>query len=256
MCQKQTLNKYSLCAGLPDRTLSLDLNEQDLVQDSKSNSPSSSICSPESPPFPYFCRLNIQRPQSPVQMESFHWPHVKELCSKYSIQGQKSVSHPHPMSRSDSFPERTLDREQERSKTSRTFSCSSSCRRTQRASQIDPAEGVPSLCRVDSLDHHHHLESQHTHEQPDSCCVPGENDLIMVEKVCWVNQSLETEDNSESRVRWDAELALLDGTEQDVRFGTWVRGGQQPCSMEETENGQQNLVKNLREKFQNLSSYT
>lgn len=78
----------------------------------------------------------------------------------------------------------------------------------------------------------------------------------MVEKVCWVNQSLETEDNSESRVRWDAELAMIDGTEQDVRFGAWVRGGQRPCSMEETENGQQNLVKNLREKFQNLSSYT
>lgn len=250
--------------GLPDRTLSLDLNEQDLVQDSKSTSPSSSVCSPGSPQFSYFCRLDIQRPQSPVQMENFHWPDVKELCSKYSNRGQKSISHPYPMGRSVSFPDRTMDHEHERSKASRTLSCSSSCNFTmQRATSTDP-EAVPSLCRVNYLDHN--LEAQHTHEKPDSCCVTGhrtlssENDLIMVEKVCRVKQGLETDDSSESRVRWDAvarsELALINSSEQDVRFGAWVCGGHPSCSLEETENSQQNLVKNLREKFQNLSSYT
>ncbi|KAI7804442.1 putative pleckstrin homology domain-containing family G member 3-like [Triplophysa rosa] len=261
ICQKQTLNKYSLCVGLPDRTLSLDLNEQDLVQDSESTSPSSGICSPESPQFPYFCRLNIQRPQSPVQVESFHWPDVKELCSKYSNQGQKSVSHHYPMGHSVSFPERMLDHERERSKTSRTLSCSSSCNfTTQRATNTNP-ESVPSLCRVNSLDHN--LETQHAREQPDSCCVTGHRTLsreIMVEKVCRVKLSLETEDSSEGQVRWDAvaqsELSLIDSTEQHVRFGAWVRGGQQSCSTKETETSQHNLVKNLREKFQNLSSYT
>ncbi|XP_056623490.1 pleckstrin homology domain-containing family G member 3 isoform X2 [Triplophysa dalaica] len=240
--------------GLPDRTLSLDLNEQDLVQDSENTSPSSSICSPGSPQFPYFCRLNIQRPQSPVQVESFHWPDVKELCSKYSNQGQKSISHRYPMGRGVSFPERMLDHERE-------VSCSSLCNfTTQRATNTD-LEAVPSLCRVNSLDHD--LETQHTRQQPDNCCVTGHRTLsseIMVENVCRVKQSLETEDRSEGRGRWDAvaqsELALIECTEQDVRFGVWVRGGQQPCLTEETQNSQHNLVKNLREKFQNQSSYT
>lgn len=157
------------------------------------------------------------------------------------------------MGRSVSFP----DRELERSKASCTLSCSSSCDLTiQRAT--DP-EAVPSLCRVNSLEDP--FETQHTHERPDSSCVTGhrtlssENDLIMVEKTCRVKQDLETDDRSESRVRWD-ELTLINGSEQDVGLGAWVCGGHPSGSPEETENGQLNLVKNLREKFQHLSSCT
>ncbi|XP_052001213.1 pleckstrin homology domain-containing family G member 3 [Xyrauchen texanus] len=109
--------------GLPNRILSLALNEQDVVQDT---SASSSICSPGSPQLPYFCRGNIQRPQSPVHTMSFHWPDVKELRSKYN--NPESVPAPSrslPVSRSSSFPERNGDHGLARSRASRILSCSS-----------------------------------------------------------------------------------------------------------------------------------
>ncbi|XP_052009357.1 pleckstrin homology domain-containing family G member 3-like [Xyrauchen texanus] len=110
--------------GIPDRILSLDLNEQDVVQDSKTSSPSSSPCSPGSPQLPYFCKLNILIPQSPVHSESFHWPDVKELRSKYNPETELTPSHPLPVTCSGSYPERMLDHGLEKSRAPRTLSCS------------------------------------------------------------------------------------------------------------------------------------
>jgi len=42
-------------------------------------------------------------------------------------------------------------------------------------------------------------------------------------------------------------------TEQN--FSARMDGGHPPCSFEKVENNQDSLVKNLRKKFQNLSSY-
>ncbi|XP_051578476.1 pleckstrin homology domain-containing family G member 3 [Myxocyprinus asiaticus] len=112
--------------GIPNRILSLALNEQDIVQDSKTSSTSSRICSPGSPQLPYFCRENILRPQSPVHTMSFHWPDVKELRSKYN--NPETVLAPSrslPVNRSSSFPERNNDHGLARSRASGILSCSS-----------------------------------------------------------------------------------------------------------------------------------
>lgn len=240
--------------GFPDRCLSLNLIEQDLMQDSKTSSSSSSLCSPGSP---YFCRLNIQRSQSPVQNESFIWPDVKELCSKYNNQDPKiisTVSHLLPVGRSISCPE------PERSKASRSSSpCSFTMHRTANTDSTSTSSHM-NLCKVNSLDYN--LEPQHTFGQQDSCYHPGHQtspteNFIMVEKICRVKQEetgmeTEREDGDESRLRWEqCERAMINSKEQDLMCAL-----DPPCSLEETENGQFSLVKNLREKIQNLSSYT
>nr|XP_055028932.1 pleckstrin homology domain-containing family G member 3 isoform X1 [Misgurnus anguillicaudatus] len=232
--------------GFPDRCLSLNLNEQDLMQDSKTSSSSSSLCSPGSP---YLCRLNIQRSQSPVQSESFIWPDVKELCSKYNNQDQKiTVSHLLPVGRSISCPE------PERSKASRSSSpCSFTMHRPANTDSTSTSSNM-NLCKVNSF------ETQHTFGQQDSCyhtahqTSPTEN-FIVVEKICLVKQEEtgmenEREDDGESRLRWkQCERAMINTKEQDLMFAL-----DPPCSLKETEIGQLSLVKNLREKIQ--SSYT
>ncbi|XP_051723390.1 pleckstrin homology domain-containing family G member 3 isoform X3 [Ctenopharyngodon idella] len=252
--------------GMPDRTLLLTLNEQDIIPDSKTTSPSSSLSSPGSPQLPYICRLYAQRPQSPVQTESFHWPDVKELRSKYTNHSQEyASSRPFPVGRSYSFPERVLDNggKSEKSGASRSLSCSSSSCivPVQRSTSTDSAcssktleaEDLPSLCRVNTLGFD--LGTPHALEQPDSCCDNGQDtlsNLIVVEGAAG------GEDSNEKQLRWDAvsqsELAMANSTEQN--FSAWMDGGHPPCSFEKAENSQHSLVKNLREKFQNLSSYT
>ncbi|XP_067223522.1 pleckstrin homology domain-containing family G member 3 isoform X2 [Chanodichthys erythropterus] len=251
--------------GMPDRTLLLTLNEQDIIPDSKTTSPSSSLSSPGSPQLPYICRLYAQRPQSPVQTESFHWPDVKELRSKYTNHSREDVSassRPFLVSRSYSFPERVRDNGEvsEKSGASRSLSCSSpSCNApVQRSTSTDSAcssktleaEDLPSLCRVNTLGFD--LGTPHALEQPDSCCDTGQDTLTVVERAAG------GEDSNENQLRWDAvsqsEIAMVNSTEQD--FSAWMDGGHPPCSFEKVENSQHSLVKNLREKFQNLSSYT
>ncbi|XP_067310980.1 pleckstrin homology domain-containing family G member 3 isoform X2 [Pseudorasbora parva] len=249
--------------GMPDRTLLLTLDEQDFIPDSKTTSPTSSLCSPGSPQLPYFCRL-YERPQSPVQTESFHWPDVKELRSKYNTHGREDVSassRPFPVGRSNSFPERVLDKE--RSGTSRSLSCSSpscivtvpictSMHSTCSSKTLD-AEGLPSLCRVNTLDFD--VGTPHEPEPPDSCCDTGQDTLS---SLIVVKRAAGGEDVHANQLKWDAvsqsELAMANSKEQNL--SAWMDGGHPPCSFEKAENSQHSLVKNLREKFQNLSSYT
>lgn len=250
--------------GMPDRTLLLNLNEQDITPDSKTTSPPSSLCSPVSPQLPYFCRIYAQRPQSPVQTESFHWPDVKELRSKYNTHGREDISASSrlfPVSRSNSFPERVLDNREtsEKPGTSRSLSySSSSC--SVRSTSTDStcssktleAEGLPSLCRVNALDFD--AGTPHELEQPDSCCDIGQDTLS---NLTVVERAAGGEDSNENHLRWDAvsqsELALTNSKDQN--FSAWMDGGHPPCSFEK-ETSQHSLVKNLCEKFQNLNSYT
>ncbi|XP_056107559.1 pleckstrin homology domain-containing family G member 3 isoform X2 [Rhinichthys klamathensis goyatoka] len=252
--------------GMPDRTLLLTLNEQDIIPDSKTTSPPSSLCSPGSPQLPYFCRLNAQRPQSPVQTESFHWPDVKELRSKYNSREDVSAfSRPVPVGRSNSFPERILDDREtsEKSGASRSLSCSSPSYSVtvQRSTSTDSAcssktleaEGLPSLCRVKTLDFD--VGTSHALEQPDDFFDPG---LDTLSNLIVVERAARGEDSNENQLKWDAvsqsELAMSNSKEQN--FSAWMDGGHPPCSFEKAENSQDSLVKNLREKFQNLNSYT
>ncbi|XP_073683583.1 pleckstrin homology domain-containing family G member 3-like [Garra rufa] len=250
--------------GMPDRTLLLSLNEQDVIPDSPTTSPASSLCSPGSPQF-LNCRLYAQRPQSPVQTETFHWPDVKELRSKYNNQGQDDASaspRSFPVSRSTSFPERAPETKWERSGASRSLSCSSPCYSISvwRATSPDStcssktieSEGLPSLCRVNAFDFG--LGSTDAHEELNaSCDGQDENSLIVVERIDKVKHEeadLATgKENDENQQRWESDLqsehAMANNKEHN--FSAW---------MEKAENGQHSLVKNLREKFQNLSSYT
>ncbi|XP_016117046.1 pleckstrin homology domain-containing family G member 3-like [Sinocyclocheilus grahami] len=238
--------------GIPDKPLLLNLNEQDLIPDSTTTSPPSSLCSPGSPQF-LNCRLYAQRPQSPVQTETFHWPDVKELRSKYNSQRQDDAStspRPFPVGRSTSFSERALETESERSGASCSWSCSSPfCNITvQRTTSIDSTcssktiegEGLPSLCRVNAFDFG--LGSTNAHEQLERGCDAGqdENNLIVVERICKAKH----EEDDLAMVS-QSEFAMANSKEHN--FSEW---------MEKAENSQHSLVKNLRDKFQNLNSYT
>lgn len=251
---------------MPDRTLLPTLNEQDIIPDSKTTSPPSSLCSPGSPQLPYFCRLNAQRPQSPVQTESFHWPDVKGLRSKYNSREDVSgFSRPVLVGRSNSFPERILDDgdTSEKSEASRSLSCSSPSYSVtvQRSTSTDStcssktleAEVLPSLCRVNTLDFD--VGTSHALEQPDDFFDPG---LDTLSNLIVVERAARDEDSNENQLKWDAfsqsELAMANSKEQNC--SAWMDGGHPPCSFEKAENSQHSLVKNLREKFQNLSSYT
>ncbi|KAK7153455.1 hypothetical protein R3I93_011387 [Phoxinus phoxinus] len=247
--------------GMPDRTLLLTLYEQDIIPDSNTTSPPSSLCSPGSPQLPYFCRLNAQRPQSPVETESFHWPDVKELRSKYKSREDVSAStHPFPVGRSNSFPERFPDdgETSEKSGASRSLSCSYSVT-VQRSTSTDStcssktleAESLPSLCRVKSLDFD--VGTSHALEQPDEFFDSG---LDTLSNLIVVERATRGEDSNENQLKWDdfSQSELANSKEQN--FSAWMDGGHPSCSFEKAENGQHSLVKNLREKFQNLSSYT
>ncbi|XP_016099780.1 pleckstrin homology domain-containing family G member 3-like isoform X2 [Sinocyclocheilus grahami] len=252
--------------GMPDRPLLLNLNEQDVIPDSTTTSPPSSLCSPGSSQF-LNCRLYAERPQSPVQTETFHWPDVKELRSKYNNQRQgdaSASSHPFPVSRSTSFSERALENGSERSRASRSVSCSYpfcniSVQRTTStdstcSSKTLEGEGLPSLCRVNAFDFS--LGSTNAHEQLDRGCNAGqyENNLIVVERICQIKHeegdlAMGRENNNENQLGCEgvsqSELAMANSKEQN--FSAW---------MEKAENGQHSLVKNLRERFQNRISYT
>lgn len=247
--------------GMPDRTLLLTLNEQDNIPDSKSTSSSSSLCSPGSPQLPYICRLYPQRPQSPVQTETFHWPDVKELCSKYNNHGHDGVSassRSFPMGRSTSFPEGFQDSGLEKSGASRSLSCSSPfCSFTvQRTTSTDSTcsnqtlegEGLPSLCRVNAVDFG--VGMPDTFEQPEEDTLSAKNNLILVERA---TGGEEYNENQRSRLDAVSQAEMLNSKEQ--QFGAWIDGSHPSPLFEQAELNQHSLVKNLREKFQNLSSY-
>uniref|UniRef100_A0A9J8ALZ1 Pleckstrin homology domain-containing family G member 3-like n=1 Tax=Cyprinus carpio carpio TaxID=630221 RepID=A0A9J8ALZ1_CYPCA len=235
--------------GIPDKPLLLNLNEQDLILDSTTTSPTSSLCSPGSPQF-LNCRLYGQRPQSPVQTETFHWPDVKELRSKYNNQRQDDASaspRPFPVGRSTSFSERAMETGSERSRASSSLSCSSpNCNITaQRTASIDSTcssktlegEGLPSHGTAFDFS----VVSTNAHERLEPGCDVGqdENNLV-VERIC----KAKPEEDDLAMVS-QSELAMANSEEHN--FSEW---------MENAENSQHSLVKNLRDKFQNQSSYS
>ncbi|XP_026142433.1 pleckstrin homology domain-containing family G member 3 isoform X2 [Carassius auratus] len=231
--------------GIPDKPLLLNLNEQDLIPDSTTTSPTSSLCSPGSPQF-LNCRLNAQRPQSPIQTETFNWPDVKELRSKYNKQSQDEASaspRPFPVGRSTSISERALETGSERSSASCSLSCSSpfSNSTLQRSTSMDSTcssktlegEGLPSLCSGNAFDSG--LGSTNAHEQLERGCDSGQdgNNLVL-ETTC-----LGKPEEDDSAMVSQSELAMANSKEHNFS----------EC-MENAENSQHSLVKNLRDKFQ------
>ncbi|XP_052436599.1 pleckstrin homology domain-containing family G member 3 isoform X4 [Carassius gibelio] len=224
--------------GIPDKPLLLNLNEQDLIPDSTTTSPTSSLCSPGSPQF-FNCRLNAQRPQSPIQTETFNWPDVKELRSKYNKQSQDDATaspRPFPVGRSTSFSERALETGSERSSASCSLSCSSpfSNSTLQRSTSIDSTcssktlegEGLPSLCSGNAFDSG--LGSTNAHEQLERSCDSGQdgNNLVL-ETTC-----LGKPEEDDSAMVSQSELAVANSKEHNFS----------EC-MENAENSQHSLVK-------------
>ncbi|MGH0166446.1 UNVERIFIED_CONTAM: hypothetical protein FKN15_051100 [Acipenser sinensis] len=329
----------------PNLTLSLPVYDKVILQElspspqhkspaqqcpSPVHTPGSSVSSPRilSPSRP--CSKS---PLSPVQSESFHWPDVQELRSKYvkkeTESGQSKLL---SVARSYSVPEKMLEFPEGRSSNfnstaniqfgvrGRTASTSAAEHQTTKALQLDKAEGFShphaQICRTGSLDQRisgHHLDDFKNLRNEDKLknmfyvsgdtTLPSEQKVIVMEKVPQKNidvdivetgEDLEDDDDSfvqirspttrekisiravierckayqeseEYRQREDSgkpDQGTMKGkakeqdrpafsNDQNVAY----RRGSVPAA-KKTDINQQSLVKNLREKFQNLSSNT
>ncbi|XP_049319480.1 pleckstrin homology domain-containing family G member 3 isoform X1 [Astyanax mexicanus] len=274
--------------------------------DLRASSPSSSSSSVGSPRVQSPSRGPALGPQSPVYTESFHWPDVRELRSKYSRHGGQ----PLPISRSCSVPERMLEaahghsQSQSHSQSQRSCSCStpvyesvventtqtkatssSCCRECQEPAEPAEPKSAAKLCKATSLDHmlgSLHLKQHQNLSEPQrdfyisgEATMPDDNKIIVVERIipeerCTEGNSLTGEENKEemdeNQLKWDADFDLPAGmgiemggiTCDSRRLQAWMDSSRTyPVrSHRKSENRRHSLVRNLREKFQNLSSYT
>ncbi|KAK6479171.1 pleckstrin homology domain-containing family G member 3-like isoform X1 [Huso huso] len=331
--------------GKPNLTLSLPVYDKVILQElspssqhkspaqqcpSPVHTPGSSVSSPRilSP-----SRPRSKSPLSPVQSESFHWPDVQELRSKYvkkeTESGQSKLL---SVARSCSVPEKMLEFPEGTSSNfnstaniqfgvrGRTASTSAAEHQTAKALQLDKAEGFShphaQICRTGSLDQRisgHHLDDFKNLRNEDklknmfyvsgNTTLPSEQKVIVMEKVPQKNidvdivetgEDLEDDDDSFLQIRSPTTREMISiravierckayqeseeyrqredsgkpdqGTmkgkakeqdrpafsnDQNVAY----RRGSVPAA-KKTDINQQSLVKNLREKFQNLSSNT
>uniref|UniRef100_A0A3Q1HIG8 Uncharacterized protein n=1 Tax=Anabas testudineus TaxID=64144 RepID=A0A3Q1HIG8_ANATE len=159
----------------------------------------------------------------PLPIEGFNWPDVRELRSKYSDHGH---SQKNPVSRSRSIPDQMCDVEHGK--------------RLHRASSLDPRLSGAHKSEMQKL------QDQVANGKYDGYYVTAkaplpndpEHKIIVVEKLP------NTESVPSTRPH---ELDKTAGSSTDQSQKTSWNSGQK------TEAGQQSMVKNLREKFQNLS---
>ncbi|XP_036450082.1 pleckstrin homology domain-containing family G member 3 isoform X2 [Colossoma macropomum] len=247
------------------------------------HSPSHSPSSLDSPRLQSSSRAPVS-PQSPVYTENFHWPDVRELRSKYSRRGTQPLA----VNRSCSVPDRILETLPSEHKAQRSCSCStpvygSSTPTKATAASCYECQGlagqtVTKLCKANSVDYvlePLHLKKQRNPPDAQSNCYisgeatqPNDNKVIIVERIIG-EQSEENglageekkEETDENHLRWDPDLelpAIIKDRNHDLRLHTWLDSSRTyPLrSLGKTETSQHSLVRNLREKFQNLSSYT
>ncbi|XP_017558735.1 pleckstrin homology domain-containing family G member 3 isoform X1 [Pygocentrus nattereri] len=236
------------------------------------HSPSHSPSSLDSPRLQSPSRAPSLSPQSPVYTENFHWPAVRELRSKYSRRGTQPLS----VTRSCSVPDRILETALSDHKAQRSCSCStpvygSSTPTKATAASCYESQGpagqtATKLCKANSVDYMmaplnlNYISGEDTQ--------PNDNKVIIVERIIG-EQSGESgfageekkEETGENHLRWDPDLELparIKDRNHDSRLQTWLDGSRTyPLrSLGKTETSQHSLVKNLREKFQNLSSHT
>ncbi|XP_053366020.1 pleckstrin homology domain-containing family G member 3 isoform X2 [Clarias gariepinus] len=226
------------------------------------SSSSQSPCSLGSPQLQSTIRAPALEEQSPVHTESFNWPDVRELRSKYSRPNSQLVT----INRSCSVPDRILEVGRNNPSTRRICSCSSPvCDSTDSytppptdtatAQSMDkgPAEqDVLKLSKSSSLDHSIYLKQQtNLTDVPKNyyisgqATLPNDNKIIIVERISKTEGQGQAAGEEKKQELCGDQLKCLDSGETCI-----------PRSFEKTESGQQGLVKNLREKFQNLSSYT
>ncbi|KAK2843217.1 hypothetical protein Q7C36_011432 [Tachysurus vachellii] len=256
----------TLSSVMEDKSPENDMGMQSLVLSIGScehtdSSSSLSPCSLGSPQLQTTFRPPALDLQSPVYTESFNWPDVRELRSKYSRPNPQLVS----INRSCSVPEQILEVGRNAPTSRRTFSSASPvCDRmdphttpainTTHSMDKEPAgQGVGKMCKSSSLDHMMgplHLKQQTNHTDisrnyyiSGQASLPNENKIIIVERIKTESNGLAAGEEKNAELHED-QLKCLD-SDETCRPGTF----------EKTENSQYGLVKNLREKFQNLSSY-
>ncbi|KAI5610727.1 pleckstrin-likey domain-containing family G member 3-like [Silurus asotus] len=228
----------------------------------ENSSSSLSPCSLGSPQLQSTIRQHTLDQQSPVYTESFNWPDVRELRSKYSRPSPQLVS----INRSCSVPEQILEVGRNNPIAHQSCSCSSPVNdphttlikdaSTTHSMDKGPAgQGVGKLRKSSSLDHV--VGSLHLKQQTNladiqmnyyisgQATLPNENKIIIVERITKIeNNGLGADDEKKYELHKD-QLRCPDSAEISM-----------PGSFEKSENSQHSSVKNLREKFQNLGSYT
>ncbi|KAF4083892.1 hypothetical protein AMELA_G00122530 [Ameiurus melas] len=248
----------------PENEMGMQSQVLSLVSSEHTDSSSSlSPCSLGSPQLQSTIRPPALDAQSPVYTESFNWPDVRELRSKYSRPNPQSVS----INRSYSVPDRIL--EVGHHNPTACQSCSSPlCDRmdphttptkdtttTQSTDKGPSGQGVVKLCKSSSLEHMvvplHLIQQTDLTDIPRSyylsgqATLPNENKIIIVERIIKTENNGPTAGEEKKEELHEDQLRCLDNDETCI-----LR------SFDKTENSRHSLVKNLREKFQNLSSYT
>nr|XP_023658054.1 pleckstrin homology domain-containing family G member 3 isoform X4 [Paramormyrops kingsleyae] len=292
--------------GKPTLLLPLNTYEQVILREVHSPSPAHTPSSLGSPHILSPGRSSSRSPLSPVQAESFHWPDVRELRSRYCQRGPNSgPPRLSAVKRSCSVPEKMMDHAFERPQgTWRHFSFSSSSSPPVELSQVASGgpqdipiykshasrgplgRGIDKLCRSRSLDHR--LPNLQDRELADGYYVSGQASLpndrkvIVVEKAeSWggaekterkpgepegyAHKQLPTSQEEMSIMEViDRCRAYQESDEYRQREGGKAVASEQLdgphvsvlTTGRKMDNSQQGLVKNLREKFQNMSSNT
>ncbi|XP_041703503.2 pleckstrin homology domain-containing family G member 3 isoform X3 [Coregonus clupeaformis] len=263
--------------GRPNLTLSLKSYEQVVVHELRTPSPVPSLNSGASSRVTSPCSNS---PHSPVQTQSFHWPDVQELRSKYTNPRlDPGSSHPSLVSRSCSVPERMQCCTEGFSTSWSPTGYSSSCNcstdtnsgRTdslETTSSMDhrgggsvgEAQPQPPLCRWNSLDHMLGTlplqELQNLQEPMRSCYVagqatlPNEHKVIIVERVAGEGP---VETGGKERVE---EQGAKGKSKLKISKSLDYQYCAKRSALTSGKKTESSLVKNLRAKFQNLGSST
>nr|XP_023991047.1 pleckstrin homology domain-containing family G member 3-like isoform X3 [Salvelinus alpinus] len=263
--------------GRPNLTLSLKSNEQVVVHERRTPSPVPSLNSGASSRVTSPCPNS---PHSPVQTQSFHWPDVQELRSKYTNHRlDPGSSHPSPVSHSCSVPERMQSCTEGFSTSWSPNGYSSSCNCStntnsgltdsletmpsmdhQGGSSVGEAQPQPPLCRWHSFDHLLGTlplqELQNLQETMRSCYIagqatlPNEHKVIIVERVAGDGPE---ETGGKARVE---EQGAKGKTKLKISKSLDYQYCAKRSALTSGKKIESSLVKNLRAKFQYLGSNT
>ncbi|XP_055719013.1 pleckstrin homology domain-containing family G member 3-like isoform X2 [Salvelinus fontinalis] len=263
--------------GRPNLTLSLKSNEQVVVHERRTPSPVPSLNSGASSRVTSPCPNS---PHSPVQTQSFHWPDVQELRSKYTNHRlDPGSSHPSPVSHSCSVPQRMQSCTEGFSTSWSPNGYSSSCNCStntnsgltdsletmpsmdhQGGSSVGEAQPQPPLCRWHSFDHLLGTlplqELQNLQETMRSCYIagqatlPNEHKVIIVERVAGDGPE---ETGGKARVE---EQGAKGKTKLKISKSLDYQYCAKRSALTSGKKIESSLVKNLRAKFQYLGSNT
>nr|XP_029544113.1 pleckstrin homology domain-containing family G member 3-like isoform X3 [Oncorhynchus nerka] len=263
--------------GRPNLTLSLKSYEQVVVHERRTPSPVPSLNSGASSRVTSPCPNS---PHSPVQTQSFHWPDVQELRSKYTNHRlDLGSSHPSSVSHSCSVPERMQSCTEGFSTSWSPDGYSSSCNCPtdtnsgltdsletmssighQGGGSVGEAQPQPPLCRWHSFDHLLGTlplqELQNLQETMRSCymagqaTLPNEHKVIIVERVASDGPE---EAGGKTRVE---EQGAKGKTKLKMSKSLDYQYCAKRSALTSGKKIESSLVKNLRAKFQNLGSNT